>query len=424
VAVAAKSVYVHLGLPKTGTTYIQSALWDSRDKLEATGCLVPGERSAASWLAASDLLGRRPQGTDVPAVVGRWSDFVEAIRGWDGDRVILSQELLGSATKRQAQRMVKSLSPCDVHVVVTVRDLARTLPSVWQQEIRKGRTWTWGEFVSAVQDPDRGPATAGVAFWLRFDVQRLLKLWDGVVQAANIHVVIVPPGGAPADALLARFAEATGVDRAVLTGTQPVANTAVGMAEAEVLRRLNVGLAGGLNERQYARAVVQAVVPALQERTSSTRGQLPVGHRSWVADRSEDLVAFLDRHPYHVVGDLTDLTPPVGASAPDPDALGEAELVQPLTDALVAVCTTYGKYWSQARRREEAGTTGVRTRFASQARAVAYRSRRTVLERADNNRVFGRMARAYLRRSASGASAGFRNEGTNAAASGRTSRED
>ncbi|MBA2551730.1 MAG: hypothetical protein H0V13_11895 [Nocardioidaceae bacterium] len=72
-----------------------------------------------------------------------------------------------------------------------------------------------------------------------------------------------------------------------------------------------------------------------------------------------------------------------------------------MTDALVAVCTTYGKYWSQARRREEAGATGVRTRFTSRARAVAYRSRRTVLERADNNRVFGRMARAYLRRTSS-----------------------
>lgn len=399
---AAKTVYVHLGLPKTGTTYIQSALRESTDRLGSAGCLVPGEKRVSTWLAACDLLGRRPQGADAPAVVGAWSGFVEVIRDWDGDRVIISQELLGNATKWQAQRMVASLSPCDVHVVVTVRDLARTLPSVWQQDIRKGRTWTWGEFVSAVQDPDHGPVTAGVAFWLRFDVERLLRLWDGVVPASNIHVVIVPPRGAPPDALLARFAEATGVDPTVLRSTQPDVNTAVGMAETEVLRRLNLGLAGDLNERQYARAVVQAVVPALQQRASPTRGRLPAEHRGWVADRSEELVAFLARHPYHVVGDPADLLPDVDASAPDPDDLDEAELVEPMAEALVAVCTAYGKFWWQARRREATGPTDVSTRFASRARALGYRTRRTVLERADSNALFGRMARAYLKRSSSG----------------------
>jgi len=163
VEVAAKAVYVHVGLPKTGTTYIQSALWESRERLASAGCLVPGEKRVSSWLAASDLLGRRPRGAEGPQVEGSWSRLVDSVHSWGGDRVIFSQELLVNLARRQAQRMVKSLQPAEVHVVVTVRDLARTLPSVWQQEIRKGRTWTWEEFLSAVRDPDRGPATAGVA---------------------------------------------------------------------------------------------------------------------------------------------------------------------------------------------------------------------------------------------------------------------
>lgn len=400
--VAPTSVYVHVGLPKTGTTYIQSALWENRDRLAAAGCLVPGEKPLSSWLAASDFLGRRPRGADAPAVVGGWSGFVEAIRGWDGDRVIFSQELLGNATRRQVQRMVRSLRPCDVHVVITVRDLARTLPSVWQQEIRKGRTWTWGEFVAAVQDPDRGPVTAGVAFWLRFDVERLLQTWDGVVPPSNIHVVLVPPRGAPAELLLGRFAEATGVDPSAVMCAQPAGNTAVGLAEAEVLRRLNVALAGGLNERQYTRAVVQSVVPALQERSSSTRSQLPVEHLGWVAEKSDELVAFLQRNAYHVVGDLSDLTPRGEAeSGSDPDALDEAALVEPLMEALVAACTSYGKFWWQARRRDDVISADVTTRVASRVRALGYRARVTVLERADNNAMFGRIARAYLKRTSS-----------------------
>ena len=49
---------------------------------------------------------------------------------------------------------------------VTVRDLARVLPSLWQQEIRKGRTWMWPEFLSSVRDPQSGSVTAAAAFCL------------------------------------------------------------------------------------------------------------------------------------------------------------------------------------------------------------------------------------------------------------------
>jgi hypothetical protein len=88
---------------------------------------------------------------------GAWDEVIAAVHAWDGDRVIMSHELLGVASARQAQRVVKALRPLDVTIVVTVRDLASTLPSVWQQEIRKGRTWTWADFLAAVRDPDSGP---------------------------------------------------------------------------------------------------------------------------------------------------------------------------------------------------------------------------------------------------------------------------
>ncbi|MBA2558952.1 MAG: hypothetical protein H0V07_03545 [Propionibacteriales bacterium] len=391
-----------MGLPKTGTTYVQSALWDSRDRLASAGCLAFGEKPVSSWRAASDLLGRRPKGADAPDVVGAWSDFVEAVRGWDGDRVIFSEELLGNATRRHVRRVVTALSPCDVHVVVTVRDLARTLPSVWQQEIRKGRTWTWGEFLAAVRDPDNGPATAGVAFWLRFDLDRVLRIWGSVVPAANIHVVVVPPRGTATEVLLGRFAEATGVDPLVLACRRPEVNTALGAVEAEVLRRLNVALASELNEREYTRVVVESIIPALQKRTASPRCQLPDEHRSWAAEKSEHLIESLERQQFHVVGELSDLVSrPEAEPGRDPDDLGDAELVDPMSAALVAACTTYGHFWWRARRRDDISSADAATRLGSRARALGYHLRITVLERADHNKMFGRLARAYLKRESS-----------------------
>ena len=39
----AQRVFFHIGLPKTGTTYLQTLMWNNRDELRRQGVLVPGE---------------------------------------------------------------------------------------------------------------------------------------------------------------------------------------------------------------------------------------------------------------------------------------------------------------------------------------------------------------------------------------------
>ena len=49
-------VYLHIGSPKTGTTYIQDVLWANREALEADGVLLPGHYRYARVEAARDLV--------------------------------------------------------------------------------------------------------------------------------------------------------------------------------------------------------------------------------------------------------------------------------------------------------------------------------------------------------------------------------
>ena len=37
-----RGLYLHIGLPKTGTTYLQTILWQNRAALSAQAVLVPG----------------------------------------------------------------------------------------------------------------------------------------------------------------------------------------------------------------------------------------------------------------------------------------------------------------------------------------------------------------------------------------------
>lgn len=38
-------IYLHIGAPKTGTTYLQNVLWRNRERLRTDGLLYPGRPS-------------------------------------------------------------------------------------------------------------------------------------------------------------------------------------------------------------------------------------------------------------------------------------------------------------------------------------------------------------------------------------------
>lgn len=393
-------VYLHIGLPKTGTTYLQHLLWHSREQLAEAGVLVPGPTRQTQRQAVWDLLGRRLRGVDQPDVVGSWQRLVEAASGWTGSSVIVSEEFLANARPHQARRAVRAFEPARVHVVVTTRDLAQVVGSAWQQALAKGKTWTWDDFIGAVRDPESGPATTGQAFWLRQDLIRVLDTWETAVPRDRVHLVTVPPPGSPRNLLADRFAAATGIDPAALSTDQPSRNTSVGVAEAEVLRRLNAGLGDRLNESQYL-AVLQAVRPALQQRTSSTRIRVPRRELGWIAERSGAMVGELRLRGYEVSGDLDDLVPTSDSTGErEPDDMTDAELADAAMDALTAMAEQHAQLWWRTRRRQDReGAAGRAQSLTSQARAQGFRARLAVLELADRNRWVNKALAVYLRRS-------------------------
>jgi hypothetical protein len=398
----ADRVYVHIGLPKTGTSYLQETLWQNRRDLARAGVLVPGESHRVQRFAVWDLLGRRLRGVRQPRVPGSWQQLVEAARDWPGRQVMISDDLLVHARPAHVRRVVRSFAPAEVHVVVTVRDLARVICSMWQQELAKGRTWPWSEFVAAVRDPEQGAATAGVAFWLRYDLQKVLEVWRTAVPAERVHVVVVPPPGSPPTDLLERFAAATGLDAAGLTPAAGEANTSVGVVETELLRRLNETLRGRLNERQYLHVMRQALKPALRRRTRPIT--LPATEHGWVTERSKEIVELLHEEPYDIVGDPDDLVPRQRLdNARAPDEVSDAEITQAAVEALSSTVERYAAYWWKTRPRGRGvKRPRARTRMASARRAAAFRAKLAGLEKADRNRLFARAALAYLRRTSKG----------------------
>ena len=324
-------VFLHLGCPKTGTTFLQAMLHQHRDRLERDGVFYPPGRRGAHHDAARDLRNVRRGGYLDPKVPGAWDRLVDDIHGWTGDGVaIVSSELLAFATEEQAARALSSLRPADVHLVLTLRDLVRQVPAVWQETVKNGNRMRYEEFLRHLERDELGPGPRG--FWNGQDPDGILCRWAaGTIPADRVHLVTVPPAGAERNLLWTRFAAVLGLDPDAYAAVSAGANISLGMAETEVVRRLNEQYADApwpFYARHIKHGIAQGVVAGRPAGTD--RLVLPGSMLPWVQRRSEQLIASLSGHGYDVVGDLADLRPPADVSGegaitqPDPQRLAEA----------------------------------------------------------------------------------------------------
>jgi hypothetical protein len=398
-------VYLHIGLPKTGTTSIQHALQTRKDALAERGFLFPGGNHHAQRLAAYDLLGRRIEGADATRIPGSFRRLVREIDAHDGPGVVVSEELLALARPVHVRKLVRALRRHRVHVVVGVRDLGRTLVSAWQQEIVMGRTFSWCEYAAAVRDPDQAGVRAGVAFWIRHDVFRVLDTWERRVPRERVRLVTVPPPGTPSEVLLDRFAEAVGLPAGSLHVPTPPRNESLGVAELEVVRRLNTRITGPLTRNQYLHVTERGIRPGLRLPDSRPL-RLPAEDRDWVERRSDRVIARLDErgHPLH--GDLADLVPAApalrgGGDARRIDEVSDAELLAASEVALATLSRAHGALFTRYRRafvQQKGEEPGPLELLGSSTRAAGFRMRESALDRADSNRLLAWAARTYLRR--------------------------
>jgi hypothetical protein len=342
---ADRLAFLHVGLHKTGTTYLQSVLRANRAELHAQGVEYLADRASPQRSATRDLKGTLGRGFDDPRVPGAWDRLVAGVAERDAPAVLISDEGLGSAKPRQIHRAVSSFEGREVHVVVTVRDIARVLVSQWQEQVKNDHAWTWAEYVAAVRDPADAAASAARGFWSRQDVCSILAAWEREVPPDRIHVVTVPAPGTPPFELLRRFSTVVGFDPTSLPNVPRWANESIGAAGTEVIRRMNQRLGGRLNEPAYSRAVKGKLARALAARDDAGSLILPDAHREWARTHSDHVVSTLCERGYRVVGDLDELRAveePVGRT---PDEYTPDELLEASIDGLAAMVEEYATSW-------------------------------------------------------------------------------
>lgn len=385
-----KRVLLHVGTPKTGTSYLQDVLFQNRARLLQQGVNYPADRFDAHFLAALDLMRLRWGGLEREAV-GAWDRLAQQVRDHDGTSIV-SHEILATASRQQVERALASLGHdpvggtggggAEVHLIVSVRDLVRQIPAEWQENVKHRATFRYARFLQLIRDPERSHRV-GAWFWGVQEIPDILDRWGASLPPERIHIVTVPAPGGPKELLWQRFSRAFGLDELDLEPTTERSNPSLGVPESALVRRINRAAARDLPPVHYRPLVRELLAhQTLSKRTDSPRLSLPPDHYPWVSALTEDWIAELTERGYDVVGDLADLrgAEPAEGKWADPDKPSEAQVSRAALEAIRALLLEAGAREAEADRLrvklEEARRELIRARTPRLMRSMEWTVRR------------------------------------------------
>lgn len=354
------AVLLHIGVHKTGTTAIQAALADAREELAECGVRYPGKLQA-QHRAALAVLGR-PWGWNNKggAVLDREHfDRLCARVAEHPGRVVISSEFFCEAQEDVARDVVAGLGGQRVHVVVTLRNLGRLLPSSWQQYLKYGLTT---DYETWLQDVFATPGTSRMSptFWKRHAHGAVVERWAQAAGPDNVSVLILEQ--VDRSAVFLTFAHMLGIDPQILLSRMDLtSNRSMTAAEAELLVRLNARVKQQMDWTEYVTVIRRGVARGMVEGREPNVEEPRLATPSWALDAAAvqgriaadaivgsgvhilgDIEALAERVPDDPRTDVDQI--PIDAAVEALAAMVEAIHEEPTSRQLA------GRVWRQVRR--------------------------------------------------------------------------
>ena len=331
-----RTIYLHVGTPKSGTTFLQSRMEANHRLAADQGLLWPGPGWGRQVRAVDEIRHLRKGAS--PPQAGEWARLVQELKAWTGDRAVVSMEWLGGLTAHQIRTAVQSLQPDRIEVVCTARDLLRTVVAHWQETTKNYRTWSWEQFARELVDEEPG-GRAQQVFWRQQDVPAVIQRWSRHVPLERIHVITVPPDGARRDVLWSRFCSVVGLEGGDFQPPRDL-NSSLGVVSSALMHRVNLAarkqaVEHSAYKKVFHRKLARDVLAAHRQEEAPITVDLRT--EAWVRERATRLVRELSESGVDIVGDLQELSPGPRRSGRVPTDVTDTELLELCTEALVTL---------------------------------------------------------------------------------------
>ena len=275
-----KTVYLHIGAHKTGTTSIQAFFYRNRPALEAQGFLYP---SAFSNEFAHHRLyfqlkgGDRRLAPDGPGLEEEFQRLIAEIDSSPAPSVILSSEGLFNLAGDGARRLAEELSRYDVRVLAVIRRPDRLFESAYNQKMKNIKNRFCAPHERFLGDP------LSLVRDLRFD--RALDIWAQTFGHQNL---VVRRYEERAD-IIDLMADLIGFTRKGLAEPVRRNNEGLSIKAAELVRHgksrgfdaATLGLLVEFSRMRYPKAEEQGGLLAPRERLAILRHCDPVTERTF-----------------------------------------------------------------------------------------------------------------------------------------------
>ena len=242
---------------------------------------------------------------------------------------------------RSASRIIEDLGGEQVHVVVTLRPLARILPSQWQQYLQNGYCMPYLEWLGGILS--KLPETPTPGFWRRHRHDELVSRWATAAGTGNLTVIVVDDSDRLM--LLRTFESLLGLPNGFLVLEDGVTNRSLTLAEAEVVRLLNKEFRRQKwPDRSYARFMRYGAIEQMKAGRQPSPGEARIVTPAWALERAAEIGAEMARNiralGVRVVGDLSALGRMPAGSLETEARTGPAARLIPLEAAAQAVLGT------------------------------------------------------------------------------------
>ena len=310
-----RKILLHVGTPKTGTSYVQDVLFRNQRTLLKHGILYPADRHDAHFLAALDLM-RMPWGGLETEAIGAWDALAERVRR--PGTTILSHEVLATASRSQVGRALTSLGDAEVHLVLSVRDLVRQIPAEWQENVKHRASLTYEWFLQQIRDPERSAGSAAGSGGCR---RCRRSSSAGRTTSRRSGCTSSPCRRRAARPRCCGSGSATPSTSTASTSTTPRTHQPVARRPRDRPHPADQPAANRLLARPLPATGARAARPPdpLGAPLSPPAGP-PARPHAWVAEVEQTWVDAVRDRGYDVVGDLGDLLGPRPEALTDPDA--------------------------------------------------------------------------------------------------------
>ncbi len=298
---------VHIGPPKTGTTSLQSAFHVGRAAISEQGVHYTGANRQPTN-AVRAVIGLANPMTGKPPKMKVWQDLVREVDRASEPRVVISSEFFSRARAEAIKQIVADLGGDRVHIVVTLRPLARIISSQWQQNVQNNVAVSFDDWLDAMfNEPDSKLATS---FWLRHRHDKLIARWAKVVGPSNVTVVALDEKDH--GMVLRVFEGLVGLREGTLVPDRDLNNRSMTMPEIEVVRAFNSlfqaeGLSGPLHKK-----VMTYGAGAFMKRREPGPDEPRIETPQWALDRAgevaREMIDAIVASDVRIVGDPEGLT--------------------------------------------------------------------------------------------------------------------